>query len=488
MRIGLRLFFAFFVITGITAFFLLRVFMAEVQPSVREVMEDLMVDTAHLLAELAEEPLAGMPAGGQLEGTSFAAHVRDYALRPVDARIWGLRKTTLDLRVLVTDEKGRVVLDTVGPGVGQDYSRWNDVLRTLRGEYGARLSREVQTDDRSGVMFVAAPVLHEGRTIGVVSVAKPLVAVEGFIGRAQRRIFWAGVLLLSLSLAIGVAVTLWLVWSVRRLRDYARRVQLGQRERVPQMPGELGDLAQAMGAMRERLDGREHIERTVRALTHELKSPLAAIRASGELLQDELTTPDRERFAGQVVAQSERMQALIERMLELAKLEMQSGPPHPGPVRLDDLAAQQLDALQQRIAQAEIEVRWLAREPVVLQGDAELQALALSNLLVNALDFAPAGSAIEIAVQQGRFTLRDFGPGVPEAAWPHLGERFFSTARPGTLAKGSGLGLALVRQVAQLHGARLSFERAEPGLRVVLDFGLDFTLASQTSSSPHPGS
>jgi len=482
MRIGLRLFFGFFVITGITAFFLLRVFMAEVQPSVREVMEDLMVDTAHLLAELAEEPLARMPAGGRLDGTSFAAHVRDYARRPVDARIWGLRKTTLDLRVLVTDDKGRVVLDTVQPGgEGQDYSRWNDVLRTLRGEYGARLSREVQTDDRSGVMFVAAPVLHEGRTIGVISVAKPLVAVEGFIGRAQRRIFWAGVLLLALSLSIGVAVTLWLVWSVRRLRDYARRVQLGQREAVPQMPGELGDLALAMGAMRERLDGREHIERTVRALTHELKSPLAAIRASGELLQDELTAPDRERFAGQVVAQSERMQALIERMLELAKLEMQSGPPHPGPVQLDQLAAQQLDALQQRIVQAGIDVRWRAREALELQGDAELLALALSNLLVNALDFAPAGSALEIAVEQGRFTLRDFGPGVPEAAWPHLGERFFSTARPGTLAKGSGLGLALVRQVAQLHGAALRFERAQPGLRVVLDF----TATSQTSSSPH---
>jgi two-component system sensor histidine kinase CreC len=485
MRIGLRLFFAFFVITGLTAFFLLRVFMAEVQPSVREVMEDLMVDTAHLLAELAEEPLADMPAGGKLDGTTFAAHVRDYALRPIDARIWGLRKTTLDLRVLVTDDNGRVVLDTVSPGgVGQDYSQWNDVLRTLRGEYGARLSREVQQDDRSGVMFVAAPVRHDGKIIGVVSVAKPLVAVEGFIGRAQRRIFWAGILLLSLSLAIGVAVTLWLVWSVRRLRDYARRVQLGQREAAPQMPGELGDLAQAMGAMRERLDGREHIERTVRALTHELKSPLAAIRASGELLQDDLPDPDRERFAGQVVQQSERMQALIERMLELAKLEMQSGPPHPGPVRLDELAAQQLATLRERIERADIEVRWLEREAVELQGDAELLALALSNVLVNALDFAPPGSALEIAVEDGRFTLRDFGPGVPEAAWEHLGERFFSTARPGTLAKGSGLGLALVRQVAQLHGARLSFERADPGLRVTLDF----TAPSQTSSPPHPRS
>ncbi len=90
----------------------------------------------------------------------------------------------------------------------------------------------------------------------------------------------------------------------------------------------------------------------------------------------------------------------------------------------------------------------------------------------NALDFAPPGTALEISVsaQQGRavFSLRDFGPGVPDAAWSHLGERFFSTARPGSLKKGSGLGLALARQVAQLHGGTLRFERAEPGLRVVL--------------------
>jgi len=472
MRIGLRLFFGFFVITGLTAFFLLRVFMAEIKPSVREVMEDMMVDTANLLAELATDDLATLPPGGDLNTTPFAQHVKAYAQRPIDARIWGLRKTTLDFRIVVTDSQGLVLLDSGQPStVGQDYSRWRDVLLTLRGEYGARATREVPSDDRSSVMFVAAPIRNkDGRVIGVVSVAKPQASVEVFIGRSERRIFWAGALLLVLSLAIGVAVTLWLVWSVRRLRNYAQRVQLGQREAAPQMPGELGDLARAMETMRERLDGREHIERTVRALTHELKSPLAALRASGELLLDDLPAANRERFAQQVVTQSERMQELIERMLELSKLDMQSGPPHPQALRLDELVQEQLEA---RLAGAARPVRWLSREALTVQGDRELLALAISNLLGNALDFAPQGTALEIAVSasDGRalFSLRDFGPGVPEAAWAHLGERFFSTARPGTLSKGSGLGLALARQVAQLHGGTLRFERAEPGLRVVLE-------------------
>ncbi len=138
-------------------------------------------------------------------------------------------------------------------------------------------------------------------------------------------------LLLALSAAVGVGVTLWMVWNVRRLRDYALSVQgpadsehgtlPAQPLAVPQVPGELGDLARAMDRMRVRLEGRDYIEGYVRALTHELKSPVAAIRGAGELLQDELPAADRAEFATQVVQQSERLQRLIDRLLELSKLE-----------------------------------------------------------------------------------------------------------------------------------------------------------------------
>lgn len=476
MRLGLRLFFGFFVICGLTAFFLLRVFMAEVKPSVREVMEDIMVDTANLLAELAQDDLAALTPGADLRGSRFAARVKDYAERPIDAQIWGMRKQTLDFRIYVTDASGRVLLDA-GPGtnggaVGDDYSKWRDVRLTLRGEYGARSTRIVETDDASAVMYVAAPVRHDGAVIGVVTVAKPIATVQRFVDRAERRILVAGALLLALSLAVGVAVTLWLVANVRRLRAYAREAQVGQRQPPPAMPGELGELALAMDAMRERLDGRERLEQTVRALTHELKSPLAALRASGELLQDELAPADRERFAAQVVEQSERLRALIDRMLELSKLELLQAPAHRDAVALAGLVDEQLRAAAGRIERRGLDVRWLVRGDARVAGDAELLSLAISNLLANAIDFAPEGSALELSVTSAEgqvlLTLRDHGPGVPAAAWDQLGRRFFSTARPGSLIKGSGLGLAIVRQVALLHGGALAFERAEPGLRVVL--------------------
>lgn len=470
MRLGLRVFFGFFLIAGLSAVLLLKVFLAEVKPSVREVMEDLMVDTAHLLAEAAADEMA---AGGARADGPLAAQLQRYARRDVDVMIWGLRKQSLDLRIYVTDAAGRVVLDSGQPSaVGQDYSQWRDVALTLRGDYGARSSRGHLADDRSTVLVVAAPVLRNGRTLGVVSVAKPVASVQRFIDRAERRVFWAGAALLAASLVIGVGVTLWLVASVRRLRRYAQQAQAGQAITPPTMPGELGDLAHAMDDMRRRLEGREQLEHDVRALTHELKSPLAALRASGELLQDELPAADRQRFAAQVLDQTARLQTLVERVLALSQLEAQLGLGERQRVALVDWAEAQLQRQAPRLALQSLRVVWTAHDTVAVDADPALLELAFGNLLVNAIDFAPAGSTLELAVSTtpttARLSLRDHGPGVPAAGFAQLGKRFFSTARPGSLVKGSGLGLAIARRVAELHGGRLAFEAAQPGLKVTL--------------------
>ncbi len=369
MRLGLRLLFGFFVIAGIAAFFVLRVFVLEVRPSVREVMEDMLVDTANILAELARADLRSMPSGGTLAGTAFALAVQEYAVRPVQARIRELNKQTLDYRVVVTDATGRVVFDSGSPGspggpnaitsaVGQDYSRWRDVALTLQGQYGARTTREVSTDGQSTVLVVAAPVRDGTALIGVLSVAKPMSTVQKFVDRAERHILAQGAWLLALSLAVGVAVTLWKVWQVRRLRNYAQQVQFGERVAPPKMPGELGELAQAMDNMRERLQDHRHLENTVRALTHELKSPMAAIAGAAELLHDELPARDREAFALQITAQVQRQRELVERLLELSKLEHRRVLEHSRRLDLGEL----VDAVLQR-AQAPLHQRAGATAP-----------------------------------------------------------------------------------------------------------------------------
>ena len=473
MRLGLRLLFGFFVITGIAALLLLRVFLAEIKPSVSQVMEDLLVDTAHLLAEQAAAELHAMPAGSTLQGGAFAQALGHYGARAVDANIHGHKKVTLDLRVYVTDASGRLVLDSGGHAPpGADFSRWRDVALTLRGQYGARATREIPGEDRSTVLFVAASVLYQGQTIGVLTVAKAVATVQPMIDRAQRRITIGGVWLLGSSLAIGLAVTLWTVHSVRQLRRYAERAQAGSRENPPALPGELGDLARAMGQMRQRLDSRDQVEQTMRAFTHELKSPLAAIGGAAELLQDPLQTSDRERFAQQIRQQVQRLRELVERLLELSKLESLATIDAHTSVCLRALVQAQLQAMSGSAAQRRVAWSWLSDDDVTVCGDAERLGLAISNLLSNALAFAPPGTSVELAVRRNEhsttFSVRDYGPGVPDYAVPRLGERFFSTPRASDGQRGSGLGLAIVRQVAALHGGQLDFEEAAPGLRVSL--------------------
>jgi two-component system, OmpR family, sensor histidine kinase CreC len=327
-------------------------------------------------------------------------------------------------------------------------------------------------------------VLDGEKIIGVLTVAKPISAVQDFIDRAERKVLVNGLLLIALSAFVGVIVTLWTVWNIRKLRRYAQ--QVGQpvanglaMPQMPNAPGELGDLARAMQAMRERLEGRDYIENHVRALTHELKSPVAAIRASGELLEGDLPPADRKRFAEQVIAQSQRLERIVAQMLHLSRLEQQAA----SGGRLLQLTQQPLhDVLQRVLAQA---LPHATMKNIALRADsmpgngrfeskieADLLLLAISNLLDNAIDFSPAASAIDVTIRREEswhvIQVQDAGPGVPDYALPRLGERFFSTPRPNGERSGSGLGLAIVREIMRLHGGQLRLANTAPGFRAEL--------------------
>lgn len=465
MHLGIRLLFGVFAILGLAAFFVLNVFVNEIKPSVREVMEEVMIDSATVLAELAASELAN----GKINEGDFARAVKAYNARDPKAKVWGLTKNSVDFRVYVTDSAGIVRFDSDNVSLGQDFSKWRDVLLTLRGSYGARTSKDASkdaaADDGGSVFYVSAPIVKDGKTIGVLSLAKPTATVAPFIDRAERKILTSGAWLLGLSLVIGVLATLWIVASVRALARYAEAVEAGRRTPVPALPGELGKLALAMAAMRERLEGQRYIESTVRALTHELKSPLAAIRASGELLREALPAPERERFAQSVVEQSERMHVTVERMLELSKLEQLSAPQHVAPVAVHALFAAAAEHAQLRAEYAQVRVMLEASSPdLVARGDAELLQLALNNVLDNAIDFSSAGADVVLKASEVHGAIQldviDHGPGFADYVRDRIGERFLSTPRPEGSArsrsKGSGLGLAIARQVAELHGGTLT--------------------------------
>lgn len=469
MYLGIRVFFAVVATLGVAWFFVFNAFVHEIKPIAREVMEEVMVDAAHLLAELATADLVA----GRIADGKFAAHAKSYRARQIDADIWGVGKDTLDFHVLLTDARGVVQFDSAGSAQGQDFSAWRDIKLTLAGEYGSRATREVVADSGTSVYYVAAPIRHEGTLVGVLSLSKDAATIVPFIDRAEATIRRSGMWMLAWTLLIGVAVTLWTVHEVRRLARYAADVEAGKRVTLPHVRGELGKLARAMDSMRDRLEGQAYVERYVTALTHELKSPLAAIRASGELLADPLPDAERTRFAGHVVTQSERMQHTVEQLLELTRLEQTQALASRVSQAVTPLVASVLALAMARADAANVRLTSATGDDALMAViDPELISLALSNLLDNAIAFSAVGATVEVSVAAEAdwvaIRVQDEGPGVLDAVLGKLGQRFVSTPRPNGEPKGSGLGLAIVAQIVALHEGTFTLENNARGALAVM--------------------
>ncbi|MBV8273084.1 MAG: two-component system sensor histidine kinase CreC [Cupriavidus sp.] len=467
MHIGLRIFFGFFLIVGLAAFLTLRVFVQEVKPGVRQAMEDTLVDTAHVLAVLAADDLKR----GNIADGEFSRGLVRLREQPVDASVWGMHKDAVGYRIYITDDHGMVRFDTSGAALGQDYSRWNDVYLTLRGKYGARSTRSDPDDERSTVMYVAAPIRDGDRIIGVLTVAKPNQTVAPFIARSQGVIMTYGLLLIGGAAVIGVACTLWLVFGLRKLQRYARAVAAGERAEMPlRGASELAELGRAVETMRLRLEDKQYVEHYIHTLTHEMKSPLAAIGGAAELLQEDMPAMDRRRFIGNIRGQAQRIDLLIRKLLTLAEVEQRQHLEKREPVMLAGEIEQILQSLEPRARQRGVQLRWEPpTERLAAIGDAFLLRQAIVNLLDNALDFAPAGTAIdvtlELAPRQGQVVVRidDHGPGIPDYATTRLFERFYSLPRPDGRDRGTGLGLCFVREVALLHQGSVTVANREGG-------------------------
>lgn len=427
------------------------------------------MDTANLMAEILRDDFKA----GTLSENRWPQLLRAYGERQPQATIWGLPKNQVNHRIYVTDAKGIVVLDSSGVAVGQDYSRWNDVYLTLRGEYGARSSRSDPDDPNSSVMHVGAPIRDNGKIIGAVTVAKPNSSLQPYVDRTERRLLFYGAGLIGLGLLFGALLSWWLSRALHRLTGYAQAVSEGRRVEVPHYRGgELEQLETAVEQMRTQLEGKAYVERYVHTLTHELKSPLAAIRGAAELLQSEMPAVQRLRFVSNIDSESARMQQLIERLLNLAQVEQRQGLEERVAVPLALLVAELLKAQAARIEAKRLGVEQAIGEDLLLLGEPFLLRQALGNLLENALDFTPAQGLLRLSAErvgeQIEFRLFNQTTPIPDYALPRLTERFYSLPRPDSGRKSTGLGLNFVEEVVKLHGGGMRIGNVEGGVEVVL--------------------
>ncbi|MDH5785542.1 MAG: two-component system sensor histidine kinase CreC [Chromatiales bacterium] len=469
MNLSVRIFLGYFLLLGLAVWFVMRTFNAELVPGMRQSLEEVLVDSANLIAEIVRDEVAA----GEIADGRFAGAMEAFVDRHLEARIWFLKKRDPNLIVYITDKNGIVIYDSRGRDLGSDYSRWNDVYLTLHGEYGARTTRDDENDPYSSVMYVAAPIRHAGEIIGVVTVAKPSVTVQPFVERARRNIEEKGILLLLGAITVGFFITYWLTFSIRKLTDYAQAVRSGKRVAVPRLrEKELAQLAGAMEAMRSELEGKDYVEHYLHTLTHELKSPLAAIRGAAELLDEEMALEDRRRFVANIRNESERLQQVVEQLLGLAALEKRQGLEQVEAIDISKLLRQLCEDKTAMLQPKGIKFETDFAQSAVIAGERFLIQQALSNLIDNAIAFSPQGGEISLTTQimgnRCEITITDQGPGIPDYARERVFDRFYSLPRPDGSARSSGLGLSFVKEVALLHGGEVKLLNGESGVVATL--------------------
>ena len=257
-----------------------------------------------------------------------------------------MTKTQSDLRVYVTDRSGTVVFDSLGRDEGRDYLHWRDVELTLQGGYGARTTPDDPANPGSAVMYVGAPIHWNNQIVGVVSVGKPVRSFGQFLQSARDKLLVVGITSGASVILLALLVSVWLVRPFGLIGDYLRYARSQKQVNLPRLGlRALGALGAAYDEMRDALAGRSYVEEYVQTLTHEIKSPLSAIRGAAELLQEPMPEERRAQFLKNIGEESKRIQDLIDRLLQLSSLEKRRGLTDVSEVALDELLGEVMPSL-----------------------------------------------------------------------------------------------------------------------------------------------
>jgi two-component system, OmpR family, sensor histidine kinase MprB len=335
----------------------------------------------------------------------------------------------------------------------------------------ARSGKGQALSDRS-VKGVQLRVLTQGNGArGAVLVARPLTEVNNELSRLLLILAIVGVVGIALAAALGALVARAALAPIerftRRTETLAGRLDVS--ERLPD--GGRDELARLAASFNATLDALQRSVESQRNLvadaSHELRTPIASLRANIQVLADAERLPpeDQASLRADIVSELDELTRLVGDVVELARGAEPKGELHD--VSLDEIVRGAVQRAQKR-SDATFQVNL---EPTLVRGEAERIDRAVSNLLDNARKWSPPEEPIEVDLHEGLLSVRDHGPGFEQADLPHVFERFYRADRARKLP-GSGLGLAIVRQAAEAHGGHVGADNApDGGARVQISFG-----------------
>ena len=512
-----------------------------VRPITQQVIEDTLVDTSKLLAaslqsavesgEIYDKHYQSMldkaflapeiVAGSETEPRNTAHQSNQPSKQPSNTErlkengwldssfstdSWYHDKTHSSFRVYITDKHGVVIYDSLPKdnsstkefveknAEGEDYSSWNDVNLTLQGKYGARTTRTDPEDSTSSIMYVAQPIYSSAdnqEIIGVVSIGKPTATVLPYLNATRQRMLTASLIISILTLMMAGLIAWWLRQSTLLVTRYTQSLAQDTKKPYFYLGKELNELSDTIESMKHRLENRAYVTDYVHTLTHELKSPLTAIRASGELLEEtDLDSEDRLMLSQTITEQSIKLQSLIDRLLLLAKIEQPTFKLAMQPINPDALMKTLISGSEMQRQNQHVQIDYQCQitdpETKFILADEFWITQALQNVLDNALYFAKSKVIVYLALKS--FNKIDYiqlsvinnGDLIPEYALEKVFDRYFSlshqyhrqpsdsinaggnNAQPQTQAKkGTGLGLTLVKQVIERHGGMVTIHNLQ---------------------------
>ncbi|MGH6988535.1 MAG: ATP-binding protein [Stellaceae bacterium] len=288
---------------------------------------------------------------------------------------------------------------------------------------------------------------------------------------------WAAAFAVLLAIAGGLIVRRYVLRRVEAINRTTAAIVVGDLSgRLPtrDSPDEFDQLSQTINGLLSQIQILiESVRNTSNAVAHDLRTPLAELRGRLEELLRERPPPDRTQEEVQAaVGDLDRLIGVFNALLRLSDIDGGTRLAGFRDVRLDTIAGEVVE-LYGPVAEAKgVALDFLPPPDMPVHGDPDLIAQAIGNLVDNAVKFSPAGGQVSLALarpdeRRVRVTVRDQGPGIPDAEKGRAADRFYRGAAAQGIP-GAGLGLSLVAAVARLHGGSLGLEDGNPGLVATL--------------------
>ncbi len=310
-----------------------------------------------------------------------------------------------------------------------------------------------------------APITPEfsSQVVGVAVVVREMSETDRALERLRLILILVSLGGIAVAAGAGALVSRATLAPVRRLTAAAERIaETGEpSERVPEGgKGELARLGASFNTMLASLEeSLETQRRFVADASHELRTPLTSLQTNIDVLRGdiELGPEQRRALLEDLHRESQEMRSLIGSLLELAR---SGAKPDREPFQLDELVEDSLDRARSRFPS----LTWEAPvvESTVVDGDRDRMERAVWNLLENAGKWSDDGGVVEVSLRGGELSVRDHGPGIDDEDRPLVFERFYRSAAARSMP-GAGLGLSIVREVAEAHGGTVVAENADDG-------------------------